>query len=501
MASSTGLTYIAGSSFWTAPGRSNLAPGSPPAATTPKFRWNGSRAFGTAIVTPTTPGDWSDSNPPWAYTDPSVFTATWPAGTPIVPIQTGSSDFYTNLANTVAAAGRRVVVDIRNGGVKTVYHLNSFRPIGTSGDILYAFGFWFPNLQGLLGDGPDITFIQMDANSLTSAQITKMGTSPYATSQFNALQTGFCRFDGTNPSSPVLLAGITFRSDDQPNITSVQPDVPIFIPQPAPHQGVTLFYNTYYDIGYCRFQAAGRAMTSQPSFEMANLTSAQSHGVIHNTEFDGRISPELNPRQPRRCGPLMGNNEGDHELIDVWLHHSNVSRYAINDQNANTTGTYVVTRTKAEFITNNQNTDPALNNGQSLGGWTNASAFGWESCNGTITVTDAFVTINNASVSGSFPAHFQLTTVGTRNPQGGRMHIKGGTFHHTAFSQLDGFITFRIATNTFWWSDGVGTTLDVRRSDNTPLTGWNFTGTWPPTAAQIAAAGISPNTHYIYKGV
>ena len=197
----------------------------------------------------------------------------------------------------------------------------------------------------------------------------------------------------------------------------------------------------------------------------------------------------------------MGNNEYDHELTDVWFHHSNVSRYACNDQNANTQGAYTSTRVKAEQITNTQNVDPALNNGQSLGGWTNASNYGWESCNGTITLQDPYISVDNGNVSGQFPAHLQLTSVGSRNPQGGRLHVTGGTFHHTVYPQLDGFLTFRITTNTYWFTDGVATTLDVRRSDNTPLTGYNFTGTWPPTAAQISAAGISPTTHYIYKGV
>lgn len=495
MAAVPGVLYTAGNGEWITPGRPNIGAGSPPAAIGPKVRINGVRATGTTIVTPPILGDWSDSNPPWAYTSTSQFTADWPAGTTIVDIQTGGADFYTNLSNTVAAAGKRVVVRLQAG----VYHLTSFQLIGSSGDPTYSFGFWFPNLQGLLGAGPDQTFVQMDANSMTTTQLNAQKTMTSAS--FAPLQMGLCRLDGLNASSPVLLAGLTFRSADQQMLTAVASDVPAVVPQPAPHQGVVLYTGTYSQISYVRFQGAGRAMTSSPPFEMANLSSAQGHHIIHNVEFDGRRSPDLDPAKPRRCGPLMGNNEYDHELTDVWFHHSNVSRYACNDQNANTQGAYTSTRVKAEQITNTQNVDPALNNGQSLGGWTNASNYGWESCNGTITLQDPYISVDNGNVSGQFPAHLQLTSVGSRNPQGGRLHVTGGTFHHTVYPQLDGFLTFRIATNTYWFTDGVATTLDVRRSDNTPLTGYNFTGTWPPTAAQISAAGISPTTHYIYKGV
>lgn len=500
------VIYTAGGAEWTSPGRLSLAPGSPPAATGPKVRWNGGSANGPVVIPPTILGDWSDSNLPWAYTSTSQFTDTWPVGTTIVDIQTASGDFYTNLSNTVAAAGKRVVVRLQAG----VYHLNQFRHIGLNPgdpgyDITYAFGFWFRDLQGFLGQGADKTFIQMDANSMSSGQLSALYTQDNMRSAaFSPLQMGMCRFDGTNPSSPVLIAGVTFRAADQNLLTSVQSDVPVYVPQPAPHQGVVLYYNTYYDIGYTRFQAAGRAMTSAPPFEMANLTSAQSRGLIHNTEFDGRVSGDLNAARPRRCGPLMGNGEADHELEDVWIHHTNVSRYAMNDQSIGTPGVYSAKRVKIEQITNTQNVDPALNNGASLGGYTNASNFGWESSGASITVNDSIIAVTNPNTSGQFPAHFQFTTPsgGTpRNPQGGRLHAKGNTYKNTATSQLDGFCTVRIGTNSYWWQDGPATTLDIRRADNTPLTGYNVTGTWPPSAAQLAAAGVTPVTHYLYKGV
>lgn len=489
-----GVTYTAGLSQWDSPGRLSLAGG--PTVTGPKLRANGVRAVGPAVVGPLTPADWSDSNPPWAYTDTSVFTQDWPVGTTIVPLQTGGADFYTNLTNTVNAAGKRVVVQLPDG----THHLTLFRHIGSGSDPTYAVGFWHPNLQGLLGNGPDVCRVQMDANSMTTAQLDQMKTMTAAA--FAPLAQAMIRFDGANASSPVLLAGVTFQAADQQMLTSVASDVPCVVPQPAPHQGVWLYTAANSQISYCRFRAAGRAMMGAPPFEMGNLTTSHGNHVISNCEFDGRLASDINPKQPRRSGPIMANNELYHEIRDCWFHHANVTRYAVNDQNSNTTGQYISTRVKFEHITDNQNVDPDLNGGVSLGGWGNTSNYGWESCNGTITITDTFSVISVAA-SGGPPTAFLLTTPGTnvRNPQGGRFFVVRGTFKHTVFPQLNDYVTFRIGKTTYWYTDGVATTIDVRRTDGTRLTGWEFVGTWPPTAAQLAAAGVSPSTHYIYKGV
>ncbi len=436
--------------------------------------------------------DWSDTNLPWAYDDTSVFTKSWPAGTTIVDIQTGSSDFYTNLQNTVNAAGKRVVVRLAAG----VYRLKSFRLIGASGDPTYSFGFWFPNLQGLLGQGPDKTFVQMDANSMTQAQLDKMST--FAAADFAPLQMGLCRLDGS-ATSPVLIAGLTFRAADQQMLTAVGAGVTSVVPQPAPHQGVVLYQGAQAKVSYVRFQGAARALTSAPPFECANAGSQYGTITWERCEFDGRRSPDLDPARPRRCGPVMVDNETLSEFTDCWFHHSNVSRYAANDENRNTQGVYRLVRCKAEHITNTQNVDPALNGGKSLGGYTNASAFGWESCNGTIELVDCIVSQDNSVSAGQVPMHLQLTTTGSRNPQGGRMTVTGGEFRNTGWPHLNGFVGFRIQKTTFWWTDGVDTTLTVKHKDGQRLTPYEVTGTWPPTAAQLALANVTPSTHYLIR--
>lgn len=447
--------------------------------------------------------DWSESNLPWAYSDTSAFTQDWPVGTSIVDIQTGSADFYTNLAATVNAAPGRVVVRLGAG----VYSVNKFRMIGASGLPLYSFGFWFPKLQGFLGQGPDKTFIQLDANATT---VDTNGTTDRTADAHTAMEQmdpadfapisrGLCRFDGTNAASPVLIAGVTFRAADQLPLTAKTGSGTYYVPQPSPHNGVVLYAGSYAIVQYVRFQAAGRAMSSAPPFECANVGSQYGTIQWRHCEFDGRRSASLDPAQPRRCGPIMVNNETVSEMEDCWLHHSNVSRYAANDENRDTQGEYTLTRCKAEQITNNQNRDPAINGGNSLGGVTNASCFGWESCNGTITLTDCIIKQDNNQSSGSVPMHVQVTSVGARNPQGGRMYIYGGKYYNSGFPDLDEFLCVRVAPNTYWVSDGYNTTLHLFRKDGYRLQPYQYTAAWPPTAATLASAGVTPSTHYLVR--
>lgn len=504
MATIPGVKYQLIGGSWRSPGRQNVAPGDPPLAVGPKLRVNGVRMTGSPVVAPVNPADWSDSNPPWAWTGTVPDTSDWPVGTFFADLQTGSSDFWTNVSNTVAAAGRRVVINADPG----VYHLKSFRLAGSSGDQSFSYGLWFSNLQGFKTNGPGLIKIQMDANSMSTAQLTRLSGMTLA--GFNPNQMAMCRFDG-NPSSPVLLSGVQFQAADQQMLTTIGADVAasgVKVPQPAPHQGVVIYLLTTSTvsaslISNCRFIGAGRAMNSQPPFEHANLSTAKGQHYIRDFEMDGRRDASIDPARPRRCSTVMANNELVHHLTDGWLHHSNVSRYAVNDQNAATTGDYSVLRVKIEHITETQNVDPALNGGASLGGYTNASNFGWESCGGTIDVSDSIIEVDNPNASGQFPAHFQFTVPSgtSANPRGGRLHAKGNTYKNPATPHLDGYCTVRLGTASYWWTDGAATTLDIRRADNVALIGYNVTGSWPPSLASLAAAGVSPNTHYLYKGV
>lgn len=429
--------------------------------------------------------DWSDDNPPWAYTDPAVLTERWPAGVTVVDIQTASTDFWTNLQNTCDAAAGRIVVRLGEG----VHSLKSFRMIGSSGDPTYAFGFWHPNLRGFLGQGTDKTVVQMDPNSLSQAQLDKMATMRM--DEFQPLQLAMARLDGS-ATSPILLAGVTFRGCDQQPLTAKGSDVSAVIPQPAPYGGIVLYREAHAIVSYVRYQAAGHACTSAPPFESGNSSIQYGSSTWNNCEFDGRLAAEINPARPRRQGVWMGNNETLAEHEDCWFHHSNVSRYAVNDQNRDTSGVYSLIRCKANDITNTNN--------DGMGGVTNASLFGWESVNGTINVTDCIMSQDNYRTNGQIAQHLQLTSVGSRNPQGGRLNVRGGEFRNTGFPALDGFLCIRAISSTYWVTDGYATTMDIRDTADGPQKApYVVTGTWPPTAATLDAAGITPETHYIVR--
>lgn len=462
-----------------------LAPGMPPISILLDARWN-----------------WSESNLPWSYESPADWESLMYPGAEVRTLQTGGADFYTNLMNTVNAAPGRVVVRLPPGD----FRLTSFRPIGSSGDPLYAFGFWNTKLAGFTGAGADVTSITMASGSMSQEQLTKMSTLTKAS--FAPLTTGIMRIDAFN-YQPVFIGGVTFRSEDQNLLTAVASDITgIFVPQPAPHQGLVLYSGSFgrayagdVTISHVRFQGAGRALMGQPPFEMSNLTSQYGKTRIFKSEFDGRRSPDIDPAQPRRCNPIMSNNELSHLMEDVWLHHSNVSRYASNDENQDTQGTYTVRRFKLEHMSDNRNTDPALNNGEPLGGVSAVTPFGWESCNGTITLEDGIIDqyIDYTS-GGQAPAHFQMTTVGSRNPQGGRFSMSRVVCSNKGFPAADGFIIGRIGNTSYWKLDGYENTIDVRHpKTGVRLTAYEYKGAWPPNKVALGALGVTPDTHYIVK--
>lgn len=450
--------------------------------------------------------DWTDTNLPWAYDDEAEFTEGWPSDTVIVDLSPTGANLDEKLNNTIngVAGGGRVVVRLPEG----VHHLTSFRMIGGSGSVTYAFGFWFPRLQGLLGHGADNTVVQMDANSVNSDQLAAMqGMDP---TLFAPLQMGMCRFDGTE-ASPVLLAGLTFRAADQQNLTAVHPNLAalgIVTPQPAPHQGVVFYGNwtttkanqLHAKVNHVRFQGAGRAVYPAPPFEMCNATSQYGNIIWKNCEFDGRRSAALDPARPRRCTVWMGNNEFESVMQDCWLHHTNVSRYASNDENRDYSGSYTLRRCKIEQIGNQLNVDPALNGGNSLGGWSAVTPIGWESSNATMLIEDCIIHQDNPyTKGGQVPMHFQMTIVGSRNPVGGRLTVRGTEFHNSGFPQLEGYVCARVGATSHFRTDGYATTMQVYHRDGQRLTAYELGPTFPPTLESLASAGVTPATHYLIK--
>lgn len=451
-------------------------------------------------------GDWSETNSPWSYASAIEWESRLPTGVPVVNLSATGATFWDKLNNTVNAQAGRFICRLPVG----VFTLNSFRPIGSSGNPTYAFGFWFPKLAGFVGAGPDKTIIEMAPNSVSTAQLDYMKTMTQAS--FIQLQMGMFRIDTqyNSVAAPIYIGGVSIEAAPQPLLTAISSDITngVYVPQSAPHLGVAVYSDSsrrHPDsvLTHVRFRGAGKAMTSQPPFELSNITSQRNDLAFLNCEFDGRMSPRYDATQPRKCGPFMANGGVTQHLTDCWMHHSNVSRYAANDESVVSSTAlsnhYRIERVKLEQITNNQNKQPPINGGNSLGGYTNASCIGFESSNALIEIIDSIMSIDNALIAGQVPCHIQLTNTGSVARSGGRLYVRGGEFRHSAFPQLNGFVTFRIQPTASWWTDGFNTTIDVRDKANNRLLPYTVTGTWPPTAAALATAGVSPQTHYLVR--
>lgn len=470
------------------------------------LRWNGTSYINMrtgAIFNPSAVAwDFSDSKLPWAYTSSSEWESRIPAGLSRVSLPTGSSDFYTNVMAAISAAPGRILIDVPAGR----FSFNQFRLVGSSGNPTYAFGIWHPKLAGFVGAGPDQTFIDMAPNSVSTDQLEYMKTMTQAS--FAPLQMGLMRIDTLygSDAAPIYLGGLTIEAAPQNPLTSISSDIggSVYVPQSAPHQGVVVYTDNRRHpdsiITHVRFRGAGKAMTSQPPFEMGNITSQRNDLVYRNCEFDGRMSPYYDATQPRKCGPIMLNGGVEQHLYDSWLHHSNVSRYAANDE-AVVSGTaqsnhYSLTRCKLEQITNTQNRQPPINGGNSLGGYSNASIMGWESTNALIELIDVIAVQNNDQISGQTPMHMQFTNTGAAR-SGGLIRVIGGEYRNPGFPVVDGYKTFRIQQTSDWWN---ASTREVRNSVGGPLlTPHVYTGTWPPTSGYLTTNGLSPNTHYLVR--
>ena len=446
--------------------------------------------------------DWSDDNPPWAYpaglsasAREALLTSDWESGVTIVDLPAGAS-FRARVLAACAAASGPVVIRLGEG----TFHLTSFELAGSSGSQTFAFGIYDPKLRGFLGAGADKTTIQMDASSMSTAQLAALGAMDIGGAPN---QMGLALLQPTC-TTRVYLAGLTIQAADQQYLPEVQPGLAakgVIKDQPAPHQGVVIAPNKPATVSYVRFRGAGRACYAAPPFEHANLTSQYGNISIHHCEFDGRRAPDIDPAQPRRCGPLMANNESSHTVADSWLHHANVSRYAVNDQNADTAGPYAVIRTKVEYI-GNGNIDPNLNGGVTLGGASGAALCGYESTRSAITLTDLFMSVDNTVTSNSISQHLGLAEVGSVRRQGGRLYVYGGTFRNRAFPVLDGYLCMRIYSATYWWTDGVNNTVFVYSKSGVRKQPWLVSGTWPPNpAGAVGMDGqpVSPETHFLVR--
>ena len=130
---------------------------------------------------------------------------------------------------------------------------------------------------------------------------------------------------------------------------------------------------------------------------------------------------------------------------------------------------------------------------------------GFESSRSTIVMRDIIADVNNTYYSGTgfrgISQHIGFAHVTEpTNRVGGELYVYGGRFLNTAYPSIDGFLCIRAYPDVAWYTSGVVNTMFVYDFEGgTRKTAWVYTGTWPPTAGQIAAAGVSPETHFIVR--
>lgn len=450
--------------------------------------------------------DWAVGNEPWR-SDPgltsaqreALFTTSWPAGWDTglteVDISQTSGDLRTILASALASVSGRAIVRLPAGE----FYDDSFEKLSTSE--VYAFGFYSSKMAVLLcPDGPENTFINQSADSLTTAQLSYLQGMSIASGETNNLASLLLG------GGDVFGAGFTLTAEDQQDLSAVAADLVakgVVVPQPAPHHGIAIGQNRKARLSYFRVVGAGAAMYASTPFEHGSITQQYGETYLDHYEFDGRRASWIDPAQPWVCGMSMFNNPGTTVISDGWEHHAPLSRIAYNSSNANTQSNVSYARVKVEYIGNNH-VRPDYNGGSSLGGTSAAACVGFESSKDQITWDHLSLTVDNTLLkSNVFSTHLSFTTVagnyahGANGPQGGRLTVLGGTFGNRAFPQLDGYLTVRVSRATYWYLDGYATTLMVYDESGARLTPWVYTGSTPPTSGQIAAAGISPSTHFI----
>ena len=469
--------------------------------------------------------DWSEGKLPWIY---DGATKPWldnvPSGAAsVVPIQVNpAKTFRQNLQATIAAAPGRVIVELGEGtytltkdqdydsgtGEYTLFA----RAGGTTWERMYAFAFFDGTykLRGLIGQGPDKTIITWDSNGYNSKQMTAL-QSISSGGQASPLQTSVWRFDSNSGSNttPVFIGGLTFRGTDQGILSTYTGtplgDSPINTPQPAPYAGIMHQANNggHMTYSHVRFQATGHASYSAPPYETGQGNSQRSYTTYIACEFDGRLATEVNPTRPRRSGVVMFNDEYNGTMVDCWMHHNALSRYAVNDENYGNSGTqYNLTRCKIENVVDNSNIDPVYG---SLGGFDGYPACaGFESTKAAITMTDCIFVADGSLGAGTWRVqnHLSLTKTSAAARPGGRLQVIGGEWRCSNRPGIDKFLTIRVPNGTEWYSDGLATTINVRDSPgSSPKTAYTVNNSQyhALTTASLASAGITPQTHYIAR--
>lgn len=358
----------------------------------------------TGTATPTQSGggsaSWADGNEPWRI---GGLTDDWPQAALDKVVQYNDSRWFsasktfTKICQDAAAIVPGAIIKLPAG----TYHLTKFDQAvsGTQGYVFFG-----KSIGGLLGAGPESTFIVLDSNALVDPLLTSIKNAT------NAISVYTMRFD----NAP-YISGITFDAHEQPLIDGTAVAKPNGYPSSysAPYAGLQ-YYNTTGGITQnVRFRGFGKCWNNVYPYELGAVNTSGASHTMRRYEIDGRTAASINSTRPRVSGGFMYNNGGNFTLTDGWEHHSKRSGHTIFGKTGSATlasGTFNTTRVR---INDNAN----INDGD--GGTYTFSAFNHEQAVGAITYTNCQMQRSNIASTG----RATYITVGANNNLGNPKNI------------------------------------------------------------------------------
>ncbi len=307
----------------------------------------GSVRFGDSGTAPN--GAWSDANPPWKLGTGESVDDNRPAGVQVIN--------YADYSNSNARSFGQTLAAIRTAA-KAPYYVRmpagSFRVTDFSFAAGTGVGRGYQDVNstkyfgGIIGAGADKTFITVDPNIMTAAQLS--GIASGESTSVSVIYAG-----GSALAIPTFFSGLTFRGNFQQSTTLNG----VSGTAPAPYAGISLSsVKTGSVVQYCRFQGLGFAAKASPPYELGTISSTHSSWTFRRSEIDGRLAKEVNASQPVSAGGLMWNYETNVKTIDSWLHNTRRSGFAMHDHapseggNANDPGIYYAENFQTQDIAN-----------------------------------------------------------------------------------------------------------------------------------------------------
>ena len=451
------------------------------------------------------PGDvanfepYSDSNPPWKNVIESELKFNWPDDVAIVDLYTGSdcpSDLQSRIDYTLRNVKSRCVIRVPEG----THDIVGIKRLSTP-TFAYAL-YHYKYLKGFYGPaGPEKTKFRLKTNSLSEDQLKLMAEdSSFDPSKYEPMQMGYAYLDGR--SDTFLISGIGFEAEHQPKLESLHPGLiakGVKLGQPAPFNGLVFMPNSKVIVNNSAFLGNAKLITAAPPGENTNVGSQRCIIEYNHCEFSGKTPKHIDPAQPRVSNPVMGNNDILHVIRNSWMHDT-ASRPAYNDQNKPAPGYEAPLSTKYVFenvqFDNIANVRPQDVDNPGTLDTTYKSVIGFEDSSAEIRFSRCRFRHTTKESRGVIA----LTTVSSRNPDGGKLIIEDCQFEYTENPQLNGFATVMIDPNSKWWTRGYphGVTVTV---DGKELKLHVFPDNmkWPPTSKQISDAGLNPSEYALAR--